>query len=120
MHVDVALEPGAEDVLPQKPLRIGIVDRALEVPLQVEELAADVDVGHLRANRVAADRAPFDEEMGVALHQQVILEGAGLALVGVADDVAGLDLLVDELPLHAGGKPGAAASAQDPTPSPAR
>ena len=50
--------------------------------------------------------------MRIALHQQVIFERARLALVGVADDVARFDLLIDELPLHAGRKPGAAAAAQ--------
>src|SRR5687768_17244668 len=40
--------------------------------------------------------------MRVALHQQVILERAGLALVGVADDVFWLrGVLDDELPFHA-------------------
>jgi len=50
--------------------------------------------------------------MRIALHQQVVLERARLALVGVADDVARFGLLVDELPLHAGREAGAAAAAQ--------
>jgi hypothetical protein len=48
----------------------------------------------------------------IALHQQMILERAWLALVGVAGDVLGIRrLLVDELPFHARRKTGAAASA---------
>jgi hypothetical protein len=50
--------------------------------------------------------------MRIALHQEMILERPRLAFVGVAGDVARLDFLVDELPLHAGRKPGAAAAAQ--------
>ena len=57
------------------------------MPLHVVELAADVDVGDLRADRAAADDAAFDQQVRVALHQHVILERARLALVGVAADV---------------------------------
>ena len=46
--------------LPEKPARVGLVDRALEHVLHVEELAADVDVGDLRADGVAGNRAPLD------------------------------------------------------------
>ena len=73
--------------LPEEAARVRLVDRALEHVLHVEELAADVDVGDLRADGVAGDRAPFDQQVRVALHQQVILERARLALVGVAGDV---------------------------------
>ncbi len=96
----------------EEPPRAGLVDRALEHVLHVEEFAADVDVGDLRPDRVAADRAPFDQQVRIALDQQVILEGARLALVGVAGDVARLGLLVDELPLQPGRESGAAAAAQ--------
>src|SRR5204862_996883 len=74
MHVDVAVEAGAENVLAQEAVPIGLVYRALEDVLDVEELAPNVDVGGLRADRVAADRAALDQQMRIALHQQVILE----------------------------------------------
>ena len=113
MHVDVAVEAAAVDVLAEVPGLIGLGDRALERLLHVEELAADVDVGDLRADRVAADRAPLDQQVRVALHQHVILERARLALVGVAGDVLRLRrVLEDELPLQAGRESGAAAPAQ--------
>jgi hypothetical protein len=112
VDVDVAVEAGPEDVLAEKAASVGFVDRPLEHVLDVEELAADVDVGDLRADGIAPDRAPFDQQVRVAFHQQVILERARLALVGVAGDVARLDLLVHELPLHAGRKSRAAAAAQ--------
>ena len=99
--------------LPQIAGLARFLDRVLEDVLHVEELAADVDVGGLRRDRVAADQAPLDQQVRVALHQQVILERARLALVGVADDVLRLRrFLVDELPLEAGREAGAAAAAQ--------
>ena len=113
MDVDVAVEARAENVLAEKSARVGLVDRALEHVLHVEELAADVDVGDLRADRVAGDRAPFDQQVRIALHQQVILEGARLALVGVAGDVLGFgDFLSTNCHFMPGRKPGAAAAAQ--------
>ena len=112
VHVDVAVEAGPEDVLAEDPAARRPRRSRARGRLHVEELAADVDVGDLRADRVAADRAPFDQQVRIALHQQMVLERARLALVGVADDVARLGLLVDELPLHAGREAGAAAAAQ--------
>src|SRR4029450_326704 len=51
--------------------------------------------------------------MRVALHEQLILEGSRFSLVGVAGDVLRVRrFLVDELPLHSSGKPGAAAASQ--------
>ena len=112
VHVDVAVEAGAEDVLAENPPGVGLVDGALELVLHVEELAANVDVGDLRANGIAANRAPFNQQVRIALDQQMVLEGAGLALVRIARDIAGLGLLVDELPLQSGRESGAAAAAQ--------
>src|SRR6476659_682156 len=51
--------------------------------------------------------------MGIALHQQMVLERARLAFIRVARDVARLlRLAVDELPLHARGEARAASTAQ--------
>ena len=95
--------PSPITFLPTYPLRVRLFELLLEHVLHVKELAADVDVGDLRADRVARNQAALEEQMRVALHQQVILERAGLALVGVADDVFRLRrVLDDELPLHAG------------------
>jgi len=113
VDIDVAVEPRAEDVLPDEPFPVRLVDRAFENRLDVKELAADVDVRDLRADRVARNRTALDEQMRIALHEQVILERARLALVGVAGDVARLvRLAIDELPLHTGRKSRAAAAAE--------
>ena len=110
---DVAVEAGAHDVLADVALRVGLGELGLHHLLHVVELAADVDVGDLRADRPAADQAALEQQVRVALHQHVILERAGLALVGVAGDVLRQRrVLEDELPLHAGRESGAAAAAQ--------
>src|SRR5581483_5611002 len=61
VDVDVARKTRPEEIPAQEPARVGLLDRALEHLLHVEELAADVDVGHPRADRIAGDRAPLDE-----------------------------------------------------------
>src|SRR5262249_4894861 len=74
MDVDVALETGPENVLAEKSSLIGLLERLFENPLDVEELAANVDIGHFGADGIAGDRASFDQQMRIPLHEQVILE----------------------------------------------
>ena len=113
VHVHVAIKARPEDVPAEEPARIRLVDRVLEDVLHVQELAADVDVGDPGADGVAGDRAPFEQQVRIALHQHVVLERARLALVGVAADVLRLGrVLEDELPLQTGWKSGAAAAAK--------
>src|SRR5262249_26864988 len=101
VHVNVAVETRAEDGLAEKAGLVRLLDCRFEGALHVEELTSYIDVGHLRADRVAANRAPLDQEVRIAFHQQMVLEGARLAFVGVARDVARIYFLVDELPFHA-------------------
>ncbi len=55
----------------------------------------------------------LDQLVRIVLHEQPVLEGAGLGLVGVADDVLGARALArDEGPLGPAGEAGAAAAAQ--------
>src|SRR5262249_26362393 len=113
MDVDVAGEAGAEDVPAKKSMAVRFFDRALENVLDVKELAANVDVSDLRADGIAGNRAAFNEQVRIPVHDQVILEGARLTLVGVAGDVARLlRLAIDELPFHAGREAGAASPAK--------
>src|SRR5262245_41641099 len=112
MDDDVAVETAAENVLAGIALGVRLGELRFEDLLNVEELSANIDVGHFRADRPASNETSLEEEMRIALHQHVILERAGLALVGVARDVTRFALLVDELPLQAGWKSGAAASTQ--------
>src|SRR5690606_32859693 len=111
--VDLAVEAGAEDVPADVARLASGLDLGLEPALHVVELAADVDVGDLRADRVTRDETALDEQVRVPLHEDVVLEGARLALVGVAADVLRLQrVLLHELPLHAGGEARPAAATQ--------
>ncbi len=112
MNEHVAVEAGTENVLAEEPARVRLVDGALEDVLRVQEFAPYIDVGDFRADGVAADGATLDKQVRIALDEQVILERARLAFVGVARDIAGFDLLVDELPLHARRETRPAASAK--------
>ena len=100
----------AEEAAARRPPR----RRAPGVRYGGDVLAAQVDVGRARADGVAGDDQPFDELMRVALDDLPVLEGAGLALVAVAGEVASASgpRLRHEAPLHAGAEAGAAAAAQ--------
>src|SRR5690606_7331670 len=96
---EVALGPRLPDGLPEAG------------PGQVQ-LVAHVDVGRVGAHPVAADDAPFDERVGVALHDGAVLEGPRLPFVGVDDEVARLlRVLRHEAPLRAAIEASAAAPA---------
>ena len=72
-------------------------------------LAAEIEIPLLAAGGEARDGHRLDQRERIVLHQHAILEGAGLGLVGVADQVARQRRRARALPLHAGGEGGAAA-----------
>ncbi len=77
--------------------------------------AAHVNVTFGRAHGKAGDGHAFQDLVRIALQYAAIHEGAGIALVGVADDQLAVILaLGDHGPLEAGGIAGAA-SAAEPT-----
>jgi len=53
------------------------------------ELVTHVDVRGVRADAEATDDAALDARVRVELHERAIFERAGLALVGVDDEVCG-------------------------------
>src|SRR5215208_1058338 len=90
-------------------------ERAAENLVRTGVLAADVDEDVLRLDRVRGDQAAFQEPVRDPRHDLVVLEAAGLRLVGVDDEVVRLrDLLGlrHERPLASGGEERAAAAAQ--------
>ena len=113
MHPHVEVESGAEDVLAEEARLPRLRDRRLE-PLGAErELAADVDVRRVTADRVGGDDDAFEQLVRVLLDDEAILERAGLALVGVDREVDGLRrLLRQEAPFEPCRKPRAAAATQ--------
>jgi len=76
-------------------------------------LVADVENAALRASDNAGDEHAFNQEMRQMRHDEAVFDRAGLAFIGVADDVFhGVALFADEIPLHAGGKSSSAHAAK--------
>ena len=81
MHVHIERIVRAEQVLAQQAGGIRLVDRLLQILRRLLELAAAVDVGHARADRVAAQRRALDHLMRVVPNQLMILECTRLAFI---------------------------------------
>jgi len=75
-------------------------------------LAAYVDECVLRTHSVTGDQQPFDHPERIAVHEHAVFERTGLALVGIADHIAGPGIARCELPLQAGRESRAAAADQ--------
>jgi len=74
-------------------------------------LAADVDEAALAAGGEGGDGHRLEDRERVLLHQDAVLEGAGLRLVGVADEIVRAHRLArHRLPLPSGREGGAAAT----------
>ena len=74
---------------------------------------ADVEDASLGAGDESGEGHAFDHQVRKVAENETILDGARLALIGVADDVAdGVGLLADQIPLHRGGKSRAAHALQ--------
>ena len=112
-HLDVEAEAGPQDVLAQQAELPRLLDGLAGVHHRQGILVADVHVALARADGVRADHHPLEDRVGIALQQPAVHVGAGVALVGVADDVAlvagGAPAL---LPLAGGRVPAAAAPPQ--------
>ena len=113
LDLDVEAEVRAQDVLAEQAELARLRQRDLEAADRQRVLGAAVDVAPLRADGVAGDDHAFDERMRIAFERRAVHERAGVALVGVADDVLRPALrLAGQLPLGAGGETAAAAAPQ--------
>ena len=80
---------------------------------QVAVFAAQVDQPAARADQPGGDAHALDHRVGMAREQHAVLEGAGLALVGIAHHhVLAARRLAAQRPFQPGGKARAAAAAQ--------
>ena len=109
----MALEPGPHDGVAEQPALGHLLDGGAEPVDGKRVFGSDVDVGLVGPHGVRPDEHALEYRVRVALQDCPVHERAGVALVGVADDV----LLVPggvmaELPLEPGREPGAAAPAQ--------
>ncbi|MPM40239.1 hypothetical protein SDC9_86879 [bioreactor metagenome] len=111
--MDGAAEIRAEDLVSKKSglfsLRYGLL-QALD---RERVFGAAVDIALVGSDRVGADDHALEYRVGVALKQRAVHERAGVALVGVADDIfLRARRLLAEAPLHACREPAAAAAAE--------
>ncbi|MNQ63858.1 hypothetical protein D3C85_782550 [compost metagenome] len=112
-HFQVEAAAAAVDIVAQPAHAARSRDGGFQGGDGVRVFGAHVDVAVGRAHRQARDGHAFDQDVGVAFHQQAVGEGAGVAFVGVADDVFGVARRArHRLPFDAGGKRRAAAAAQ--------
>ena len=95
-------------------LRLGLGDGLFEDLRAEGEFAADIDIGEMHVVGVAGDDHALEHLVRVLIDDLLVLEGAGLRFIGVADEINRLGVFggIDEAPLHAAGKSRAAASAQ--------
>ena len=87
------------------------MDNVVQVGAQIGVLGAQVDDAHAGADGAAADGHALEHKVGEVAQDDPVFEGAGLAFVGVTDDVLVLALFGRaEVPLHAGRESGAPAT----------
>ena len=88
MHVDLAVETRAENVLAEETAFARASASAFSrICAPSGKLAADVDIGELRADREARDDHPFEQLMRILMNDVAILERARLRLVRVANQI---------------------------------
>src|SRR6266851_4940189 len=102
MDLDAGRDAGARELGD-----LGGEDRAA-----LRVFVAQIDVDFRRLDRPGADQHALKEAMRVGLEVMAVLEGAGLALIGVDRHQARALLLAHEAPFAPGGKAGAAEPAQ--------
>ena len=111
--LEVEVEASTEDVLAQEAALARLLDRLAQALDGERVLGADVDVSLPDADREGADRHPLDDAVGVALQDAAVHEGAGIALVAVAEDVLHVARRATcERPLDSGGEARAATPTQ--------
>ena len=111
---DVETEAGdAARISAEQALRAAAREHAFELRQQVAVLAAQVEKALLRADCTRRHRHAVEHGVGVTGQQHAVLEGAGLALVGVADDDAQVASgVATGLPFARSRETGTAAAAQ--------
>ena len=112
--LEVEVELGAQDVVPQETEFPGLVDGEFQALHRQGVFVAHVDVALAGADGIGPDDHALDDGVGVALHDRPVHEGPGVALVAVADDELYHALgFPAQAPLAAGGET-AAAPAPEP------
>ncbi len=112
-ELDVEVEAAVEDVGAEEAVFAGLLDGAGEAAHGQRILGAHVDDAFGRAHDVGADDHAFKQRVRIAFDLVAVHVRAGVALVGIADDVFDVGLgLGEEVPLVAGEEACAAAATQ--------
>ena len=107
------IEAAAEDIIAEQPGFLRLGNGGAQAAHGQRILRADVDIALVAAGGAAREHHALDDGVRVALHDGLIHERAGVALVTVADHVfLALRHPADALPLLARGEACAAAAAQ--------
>ena len=103
--------PLPQDVVAQEAPRARLVDGALHASDAEWILVADIDIAVAGAGGTAGDDHALNQRVGVRFHLHAVDEGAGVALVGVADHVLdGAGGALQKLPFAASGESATAAA----------
>ena len=114
LQPDVEVESGdAENVLAEHAAGAAVGQNLFDQFAQIDVFAPEIENALAGADGARRDGHALDQQMRTFGQQHPVLEGAGFALVGVADDHALVGFGIGgEFPFHAGGEAGAAAAAQ--------
>ena len=111
LYLYIEGEIRSEDLLSEEIVLAGLLDGLLGPFDREGILAADVDVTLLGAHGIPGQDHGFQKLMGIPFQDESVLEGSGLPLVGVADDILRRPRLLSRpFPLEARGKTGASAA----------
>ena len=84
---DIQVVSCAEDIAPEITFLVRLSDRLFECFYRTVILTAQKYVSFAGANCVSADYHPFKEKVGVALHQETVLEGSWFHLICIHHEV---------------------------------
>jgi hypothetical protein len=114
-HVDVeiVIEAAAQNVFAQIARAVCLIDGFAHLASALHIFAPNVDIAAACPHRVARDNYPLDELVWRTIHQLEVFEGAGFALVGVAQHIVRLLVVFrDAVPFNPCGEACAAAPTQ--------
>ncbi len=112
-NFQVEVEIGAQDFFAEQAGAIAAANFLAEDFFLEMVFVADIEDAFFRAADESGQDHAFDDQVRKMGEDEAVLDGAGLAFVGVADDVFfGPWLFADQIPLHAGGETGAAHAAE--------
>src|SRR6185312_4992741 len=102
-----------ENIWPKDLLLIATVELFLQDVLLLLILVADINDSLFRAGDQPGDDHALDHQVRKVGHDEAVFDGAGFALVRIADDEFFIAIgVADRLPLHAGGESRTAHAAQ--------